>query len=245
MERRGQRGANDSAAATYASVLGANLIALYDASLGIATVTGNVDTWTDQIGGRVAQAPGAAQRPVYAADGTKFGGKPVVQCALTGSLLLRASGVTAYAASGTKPWLFCVFRWRNVPSTVGSLYDLGVNAAADSMIIRSTAGGVLRAEGSAVGTITGPNIDTNRHSAQVWVDAVNSNLSIDNAAPITLNIGGLALPVTTTALGIGSSASGAGQPCDVSIALWMLAAVYPGAAAATAIDNIALAEFPP
>lgn len=218
----------------YREVLGSLFVEMYHAKSCAAAA------WVGANKRSAAQTAGA---PVIAASGTKFGLRPVPQFSATGSKAYRAVAQTAYAVSGTKPWIWCVGRFRSQPAGTVTLFDLGVSGSADSMILRNVAGTITLA-GSSFGSYTAGAADLLRHSYQLWVGAVNANCSIDNAAPVTANVAGVSLTVTCTALGLGSSASGAGQFPEADLPLWLMASSLPSVTQIAQIEQLGLRDFP-
>lgn len=230
--------------ATYQSILGALLVEMWHSQLGIATVSGNVDTWTGQIGGRVVQAPAAGQRPVYAADGGVFGGKSVVQCAIAGVLCLRGIGLTQIYATGTRPYTFTVGRFRGAtPGAFATMADVGVNAVSSEADLRINVTNQIEVFVSGVGQATGGAATTPRHSYSQWLDGVNLNLSVDSGAPVTAATAG-SIGHNVTAASFGSGAFAVTHPSDSSIALQICCAAKPSAAQIAALEALALVEFP-
>lgn len=85
--------------ALYRSILGSNAKIILHASRGLTLgAVGEMATWTDLItgNGQSVSAISAGARPLYGADGSKFGGKPVVKCVATG---VRYALNTALSAS--------------------------------------------------------------------------------------------------------------------------------------------------
>lgn len=247
LERRGIRGAEDaSGPVTYQSILGPLLVEMFDASLGIATVSGAVDTWTGQVGGRVVQAPGAGQRPVYAADGTRFSSKPVVQCAVTGSLCLRGVGLSQIFANTTRPWTYTVGRARNAtPGAFSTLTDAGVNGVSDECTLRVNSSNQIEAFTSGIGSAVGPAADVARHSFQQYLDGTNLNLAIDNAVVGTFAAPGVNTFHAVTAIGVGCDASNPIHLCDATVALYLLCSAKPSAAQISAVEALSLAQYAP
>lgn len=241
----GGGGSGDGGGVSYQSILGSNLIALFHSQLGIATVSGNVDTWTDQVGGRVVQAVSAGQRPVYAPDGVLFGGKSVVQCAVAGNKSLIAGGLTGFIAVGQRPWCFLRSRTR-AAQTNGDAVSLG-----------STADGFLTITEDATNTnlvsifagaaVIGPLKDTNAHTRSFGFDGTNHQLTVDASTFNVAYAGGIggANPITRIAIGaIGWSVSGADNTSNESIAAYLICAAQPTAAQRAATIALLNAEFP-
>jgi hypothetical protein len=245
MERRGQRGPNDAVGASYSSILGPLLVEMWHSQLGIATVTGNVDTWTGQIGGRVLPAIDAAHRPPYAADGSFFGGKSVPQTAKAAALALRSAIAfpTPLALNGTRPWLYYRGRFRTAVSA-GADTILGVaSAAADTMTTQILAASQLRVFWDGATNLNGPTADTSVHDFQAYKDGVNKNFVVDSTAFTAADAGTIGADMVR--LAVGTSGSVNSNQADASMALILFCSAYPGATAVAQIRALAAAEFPP
>jgi hypothetical protein len=234
------RGNGDAVPATYRSILGPLLIELWHSQLGIATVSGNADTWTGQVGGRVLQAPAAGQRPTYAADGTVFGGKPVVQCDHAAVKLMRSAVLSTVVASGTRPWWYSIARSRTLTGNVECLFGYG-DTSVDNLCFQLNSA-VFAALSGFSGVST--TLDTARHSLAIWLDGVNVNIALDNAAPTTVGGTG-AITTNLTQVALGGNSVSAGQAGDWSIALHLVCSSKPSAAQIAAVEALALREFPP
>jgi hypothetical protein len=234
--------------AQYQAILGANLVAMWDAQYGVSGPAGFVDTWRDQIGGRVLAAPTAAQRPVYAADGSRFGGKLVVQCAITALKELKASGLSGLLTAGSRPWLFIVARNRNPPNGTFPFFVAVGTSAASHFVLRVTSGGgafqALLGDGAAFDIATTvAAADANVHNMSAWPDGVNLNLLVDST--LTQAAGIRTLQSDTTDIAVGTASPVDTVISDTSIALMLLCTAYPGAGPAASTSALAAVEYPP
>lgn len=243
--RRGQRGGDGAPIATYQSILGPLLVEMWHSQLGIATVSGNVDTWTGQIGGRVLQAPAAGQRPVYAADGSVFGGKSVVQCAVTGSLCLSTGTIAQLIASGTRPCVVSVHRYRATAGVNPVAFDFYKAGIADVFTSYKTGGAAFGCSINAFGgsQVSGAAIDTARHCESLWPDGTNLVLDLAGSQATAAFSGSLTNNIT--GVGVGCIGNASSNFSDTSHALLILLSAYPGAAALAAVQALAASEFPP
>jgi len=245
--RRAGGGGGGSAATggmDYREILGPNLIAMWHSQLGIGLVGGAVDTWTDQIGGRVMSAPTAPRRPTYAADGVLFGGKPVVQCDQATQTALVAGGLSGFIAVGAKPW--CITRSRaRAAITGGAQFNIGSTADAFLQIVETATNTTLQS--TFVGTTTGPLKDTNAHTRSYGFDGVNQVLDVDGSVSNLAYAGGIggALDVTRVAVGcIAWSTTGTDANSNESAAAFLICAVRPTDAQLAAVKALLAAEFP-
>ena len=78
---------------TPANALAAILTEVWEADFGVVAPGGVVSSWTGRVNGTVLEPVGTG--PDYAADGTHFGGVPVVKCARTGSKVLTTGDLPA------------------------------------------------------------------------------------------------------------------------------------------------------
>lgn len=243
MRRQLRTSAGSSAKDPYVALFGANLIEMWDSQLGIATVSGNADTWTGQLGGRVLPAPSAAQRPAYGADGTKFSGKNVVQCATSGTKVLWANNtLSGLALAGTQPVVIARFRLR---TAAGTQRIVGFGAPGARSIEELSFSGSFRGGDITTTTVsTGVASDTAVHTMATFSNATVFDARLDGvdhngAASITLQ-------ANATYGGVGVFApDGASSPADLSIAKILFLAADPGGAALTACEALLSAEYAP
>jgi hypothetical protein len=111
-----------SGASAYQTILGSNLCALWHCGSGISLSSGLVTQWSDIVHGIPLTPPLTINRPTYAADGSYFRGKNVVQCAKAnyGGLQIVA-GIGYGISSSDLGYIFVVGRSRVDPS--GADYD--------------------------------------------------------------------------------------------------------------------------
>lgn len=226
------------------TILGALYVDHWEAVSGVGLVSGTVQTWTSALG-RVLTAPAAGQRPAFSADGTRFGGKSVVQCAVSGSLCLRGVALSQLFANSTRPWAYTIGRTRNaIPGAFSTLTDAGVDAVSDEMTVRINPTNQIEAFCSGIGTTTGAAVDVNRHSYQQYLDGTNLNLAIDNVVVGTFSAPGVNTFHAVTAVGIGCDASNPIHLCDASVACYVLATTRPSNAQIAALEIWASARYP-
>lgn len=246
MERRGQRGPNDAVGASYRSILGANLIAMWHSQLGIATVSGQVDTWTDQIQGIVVPAFSGATRPPYSPSAS-FGGKsvPVTSIAGTNSLRSAVDIATPLAVTGARPYLFSVFRrWQLTAATNQALFclngtdNLPRQEARDQTVNHSQIQcGINNATIASVATN-----DTLPHIVEGWADGTNQNAQLDGGSIVsTATVAGINANINR--ISIGGLGGGFTQYGDWEHALHLVCATYPGAAVTAALRAFAHADL--
>lgn len=228
--------------ASYQAILGPLLVEMWHSQLGIATVSGNVDTWTGQIGGRVLAAAAAINRPAYAVDGSVFGAKPVVQTSLASLTYLRVNGLTpALFASGTKPWVYSVARFRVAnPGLFSHLYS--ASGGSDHNYIRISNGNNVQGGSSSGGLVTDGAADTVRHGFQTFLDGTKINLVIDGTVTQAAVAG--STTADATRFSVGCAGADGIFVSTASIALIVCCTAKPNAAQIAAISALASAEFP-
>ena len=229
-----------SGGGTPATILGANLVEYWDSTAGVGLVSGAVDTWTGQKLGIVLSAAAAGNRPAYGADSTYFLGKSAVQCAISGSKYLRATGL-ALLSAGSRPYIAMIHRLRVVtPATDTRSLSLAT-AGDDSIAKYQVAGTTVRAfvkSAAAYPAIGSATPDTTSHFSEIWMNAatglhIREDLGTDyaNAAVTgTLDDG-------ATAVWVGCNRSAA-QLTDLSVAAIMVCAAEP-----TTAQKVALREW--
>jgi hypothetical protein len=247
IERRGTRGPNDASGAAfvpYSTILGGLLVEEWHASLGIATVSGNVDTWTGQVRGIVLQAPGAAQRPAYVADGANFRGSSVVQCAVTGGKCLQQLTAISPAVflSGTRPWIGTVSRMRANAAGAAVIF-----VALDSPVTQilggftTNTGTTLTSQFSSSAAIA-TNNSTSVRLLESSLDSSGVNVLEENGIQIATNGASILLAAAAQALTLGANSAGAAVN-DVSAALILLCSARPSPAQRAAVLASARAEW--
>jgi len=245
MERRGQRGPNDAFGVNaYVALFGANLVEMWDSQLGIATVGGNVDTWTGQLGGRVLPAPGAAQRPAYGTDGALFGSKSVVQCATSGTKVLWANNtLSSLAAAGAMPVLIVRFRLRTAAGTqrIAGFGGAGGNRSIEQLGFSATyRGGDI----TVINDSSGTAVDTAVHTLINYSDASLYHVRIDGVDHTAAHTSTLQAAATFGSVGV-FTVDGSSSPADLSCAKILFLGADPGGAALTACEGLLAAEYPP
>lgn len=245
--RRGGR-APAGFVSTYRSILGPLLVEMWDARRGVARTGANVTSWTGGVLGTVLSVPAA--NPQYAADGTHFLGKPVVQTAVSGSTGLRIANTgSTFLATGLRPWTFSVTRLRAlgaVDNTQYTMLDFGVNATSDRHLIqhfRNVGATVRNLRATLSGaTATGPDpFDTSPHTVQAWLDGANANLTVDTTNYQTASV--QTLGANCTAIGVGCAASAAVQFSDFSHALHLVCSAKPSAGQIAAIKALSFRDW--
>lgn len=229
------------AGASYQAILGPLLVEMWHASLGIALVGSAVDTWTGQIRGTVLQAPAAAQRPVYGADGSNFGGQSVVQCAAASIKCLKASGLTGFLASGSRPWTSNVVRFRDLAGTAPFVNDIGTAATDEHRVRANTGGTSFQYFLAATGTSSAGAANTNVNSLVGWGDGTNGMVAVNGVVSSGANISSLVNDVTALALAVAITTNSVIS--NTSHAHYLVCSAAPSAAQQAAVLALQRSEW--
>jgi hypothetical protein len=188
---------------------------------GIALSSGNVQSWTDQIGGYVISAPAAGQRPAYATDGSNFGGRSVVQTNQTGTKYLTGA-VSGLLTAGQRAYVLMVGRYRGATGVPVAL-QLDVVSAGDGLYHYLT-GGQFRAFHES--TFAGMSADTAQHVWEWWLDGTSLNHKKESTLVQTATSASLAANIGTVTVG---NVGAGGGISSFSCAEIIVLASYPGA----------------
>lgn len=127
------RGSSPNYPALYRSILGSNAKVILHAARGITLgAAGELGTWADLVTGNAQSvaAVSAGARPLYAADGSKFGGKPVVKCvSASGRYALNTALGTGIFPAGSFPYWIARMA---VDATVNNRQVFGLSNAFNS-----------------------------------------------------------------------------------------------------------------
>lgn len=207
-------------------------------------VSGAVSTWKGIMRASGPAATAAGTRPVFGADASRFGGKNVVQCAVTGSKCLIGSGLPALAKNGTRPWLFCRSRCRSaVITALQTFVSWGVAGSRDypTIFTDAVAGLTFNAFGSFVGTTIGPASDNAVHNFAAGLNGSVQRLLVDGVAYDFANTGTIFDDIT--GLNVGAEQSTGAQVGDTSHSVIVLLGAYHAGRVAM-ISAIAALEYP-
>jgi hypothetical protein len=170
--------------------LPANTIEWWHSELGIVTVANEVDTWAGQKAGLTLTASSATQRPTYAADGSNFRGRPVVQCEIAVNRGMLGT-FAPFTSAGSRPWAFLVWRERTL-QTVNPEYfvSFGAGGFGQGFFPAWHPGGgnnwAFTSNNNDPVAIFNPH-NTNQHRTEVGYDPGNADkfyYSMDGAARI-------------------------------------------------------------
>lgn len=233
-----------------------------------------VEYWHSELGASAANAVGqivgvtlpGTGSPTVAADGALFNGRPVYQCATTGSKGWGRSGFPAIVAAGTRPYMCAVMRTRTL-EVAGLLLTAGVCArggdAAPTLDL-----GVLAFEGNGVAggfssyrnrdsvqtRATSPygTQDTSPHFFEAYIDAAAGQLLFVDGVQVAANAAVTSVStaaVTMAAIGAIWGGGGAGSMSNfgnTSLGFWLICSAVPSAGERAALLAWAQAYwFPP
>jgi hypothetical protein len=223
-------------------ILGVNLVEWWDARYGVTEpVAGEASVWTGLVQSIPLTAPVAANRMLYAADGSNFRGQKVLKSSATGPRFLQNAAVspTPFAA-GTRPYLLGVLR-------------VGTHAASNRWVFRSLSadsseGGpdfLLQNAGAdlnnALGHVTTFGAATTVVTLEAFIDAAaDPSLSINGTD--TATAGTVSIGLARTQLSVGAHLSGS-APIDVFHAAYVLCAALPTAEQRRALRAWAKAQW--
>lgn len=239
MARPGQPSPRFSQLQTIQTILGSLLLEGWDASVGVANTAGVISSWTGFILGTSVPSVGA---PMYAADGSVFGGKQVVQASAATTSYLQNNSVPALTVNATRPWIHTIFRHR-VLGPLGDTVAAFGNASNTQLSLDAANATQLRGLGAG-SSATGPATrDTVRHSGQVYLDGTNVNLVIDNSVIAQTATAATNVSYTSVAFGAFTNVAGA-RVSTASIAWVLLCSAAPSAGQIAAIEQVGLIRYP-
>lgn len=231
---------------TYLRIAGTLATEWWHALLGIALTAGQVSTWTGQVAGRVLPAPGAAQRPNYAADGTAFAGATMVQSVAATLQILRAFNtlVPVLAAAGALPCVYIRARLRTLAANVrvADSYDGGSNLRAMSHLT-ALGTSALSFSNTTTVTVSSAVANTAVHNWTGWIDGVQIHVQVDGVATAAADafpIDGNVDSYTLGAFGL----NGTGTPSDSTYGVIVWLSTYNAAVVAD-LERLGAAELPP
>jgi hypothetical protein len=200
-------------------------------------ITCTAASWTDYIGGRVLAGIGT---PVVATDGAFFNGRVVAQAARTGAKTWANRTLPTVVASGTRPWLYGVWRLR-ATGVIQMMFGFGAATHDYQSVYAETTPRVTGYINDGALGIPGPLADLAVHRHKLWLDGTNGNLTVDNTnfpVATAATIGG-----AVTAIALGAAAGSDINQCDVSIAFFLVCSAQPTAPEIAALDAWAQAYF--
>ncbi len=232
----------DVARSQYKAVLGSNLVEVFDANELVTVSAGTVTRLVGLVRGTVLTPVTTA--PVWGADSTNFGGRPVIQCANAGSAGLTSGTVATLLASGTRPWWYSVGRVRAFAAGPLTLVGTGTPGVSDNRLYYSNGPDTVAVNMTGYPVLSvSTGVVTTRCSFQYWSDGVNVNFSQNNAAPST-TASALALSSDNTGVTIGCATSNPVQFGNYSAAVYLFCAAKPTAAQIAALEVLTLQRYP-
>jgi len=210
-----------------------------------------VEYWHGELGASSANAVGQIQgitlpgqnTPLVAPDPGFFNGRAVYQASTSGNKCWLGSSLATVLASGTRPWVFAIGRWRTAPGAANQrMSGAGRTGSSDDMEINLTAGNVRQVfSSSGLCTASDGSGDTAVHRFKAWTAGTTANFTVD--ASNSTGTGANALPGNITGVAIGCSSGGLSNVGDVSVAFYLLCSAKPSAAEEAALDAWAIAYW--
>lgn len=230
--RRGQFGGGSSGVGlSQFPPLPSNAIEYWHSELGVnpgVTVTG-------QIQGYQVFNQGAS---VVAPDPTFFNGRQVMQSTTAGGLYFsNGSAFTLFLTS--RPYLYCIGRYRTVPSSDVYMAEAGSHFSASRFSVGCNAAGTTRGAFEGAFT-TGPAANTSVHRFEAWMDGTNRNFRVDGASFTTADAG---QNQGCNAVGIGGSGAVGGSIADASVAFVLFCVAKPTDPEIAALNSWATAYW--
>lgn len=168
------------------SIFGGKLLEYWDAGLGYALVSGDVDTWTGQKLGTVVQAPGASQRPDWNAADAEFNGQPSIDFHATDNRYLQFFGANFFT-TGSYFWCFAVFRDRSQAAVSHPIVVVRHAATGRNYAVVGDNPGnrIALLNFNATLNISVANADDDAHAFFVFFGPSGSSIQRDGGAAVT------------------------------------------------------------
>lgn len=218
--------------------LPASTLDYWHSELGL-TPGASITAWTSQIKG-ITVTNNQINGPNYGVDTGFFNGRPVVQFVLSPpSVLYIGVGTTMFAAA-SRPYTFCVYRYRTASAGGQALYSFGTGATNEHMIVvdsnhTNTLSGNVNQDALPSSVDNGVVMGTTVHTEQFWVAGSTANLTVDNTnatgtpvTPTTVN--------ATVTVALGQQTAG-GRFSDTSMAFLLCCSAVPSAGEIAALRS--------
>ena len=177
--------------------------------------------------------------PTIAPDPGFFNGRQVMQSTAAGTKRFSNGSAFTVYPDATRPYLYCIGRFRTVPAADQIMVGAGVHFAADRFLIGANAAGQVRGGFNAAFTVDGA-ASTAVHRFDAWMDGTNRVVRVDGQQSVTADTGTLG---TSNAIGFGCGGGlGTGVP-DASIAFVLICASKPSDQEIAALDTWARAYW--
>lgn len=188
---------------SYEVILGSNLRALWHRDNGVL-VGGSFTSWTDRVGGRVI-TPNTTGI-TFAADGSRFQGKPVVQMPAGKGLRNTVGFGTPLVAAASYPYIFFAFRWQATSTGASYPYAFIIDTADAQHIVGFTGdvgSGLLNIQYKQPGIVyalSTQTTDTNVHTVETYLNGTNAVMNYDGVVRNVAATGQIAVNLDTITL---------------------------------------------
>jgi hypothetical protein len=182
VSRPGQPLILSTTARRYVPPIGVTPLVLWDAQTGITQAAGVVSGWADVIRGVALSDNGSTTRPAYSVDSTFFLGRSVVMFDGVNDTLQNLAISPPVSPASSRPYWFCVFRYRAGNGVLFEATDTG-NTTALPQIIRTT---TLQRAGYAP-TVVASDPGTSVHLCEEFLSAAAGTVTfaVDGGTDLT------------------------------------------------------------
>lgn len=251
MRRDSVRGTEGRIVQTYQSILGPLLYLQFDSALGIARTevspgSWETDSWTDQSLGAAVPAPSVPSRPLWHESSASFGGAPSVESTLARYLSSQVDNPLINLASGSRPYIFSVFRRTSIiPSGSNQgFFCLNASDLVPRFELRdmSAACTTLSAKVNNATESAASFADTLPHKVEAWLDGANLNIRVDGAAPVAA-ASSASTGASIRRVSIGALNTGYGRTANAEYVLHLVCTSKPTEEQCTALRALAAQRY--
>lgn len=241
----------DPAPGSVETLFGSTLAEYWDARAGVNANGGRVVSWAGLKNGTPLNAPSnAANQPVFSADGSEFGGTPVIQTSIADNSSLTAQLPAMMLAGGARPYFAVVHRSRALTQGSSRFLEARSSNGATQFSVFAEAtsvsgmycpdwpnGGCQRRNGSA-NEVLRPIV------SELWVDSDGLHYAIDGREdlPSSGNVNSQALVRPIDLFMIGAMNAG-DQVSNASFAQVVITTSVPSAATRAAYRDYVMSAW--
>lgn len=209
-----------------------------------------VEYWWGDRGASAAKAqglirglglPSAGSRPMVGPDPGFFAGRSVYQAAAALNNKWWSSSLAAFLATGMRPWIYVVGRWRVTGTgVVDTLCGLGTSTR-NIMSVQHNLSNGRQVANFGQGTVLNGTPDTAVHRMKAWTLTNTLYFEVDGVQ--TNGSGATALTEDVTIAALGCMGSGGNASCDCDVAFYLVCSARPTAAEEAALDGWACTYY--
>lgn len=243
-----RRGEGQTGAALYRSILGANAKIILHQARGLTFGTGSeVRIWTDVVTGNAQSVSAASvpQRPLYVADGSRFGGKPVLQCNVAANrYFVNAALNASLFPAGCFPYVICRMA---IDATVNNKQVVGFSNAfnsANKIGPFTVTGNTYSLWALSATRVTGAAYSTTQAQTVEWTCDGSNALMVVNGVTTSAAFASTYATNAVQRLTIGGDDQGVASGADASFACVIICLAKPTASQLTRIRTALAREFP-